>query len=120
MVPPLRLPRVSLVAVTALGVVFLSSGKTVADVGAEARSILSANCAKCHGSMKQKGGLRLDSRDGALGKGDSGSSTVVPGRPGASELIRRVSATDATVRMPPGETALTAAQVETLRKWIEA
>src|SRR5689334_16175477 len=125
MFPPLRLPRGPFLGVclTALGLAaFCQPGTAAApaDVDAEARSILTANCLKCHGSTKQKGGLRFDSREGALGRGDSGATAVAPGRPAASEVIRRVTATDATVRMPPGRAALTASQVATLRTWIEA
>jgi mono/diheme cytochrome c family protein len=125
MFPPLRSPQASFVrvCVAALGIAaFPDPGTTAAaaDVGAEARAVLTANCLKCHGPAKQKGGLRFDTRDGVLGPGDSGSPAVAPGRPGASELIRRVSATDAAVRMPLGATALTDAQIDTLRKWIEA
>src|SRR6185295_4608774 len=110
MFPPLRSPVARFVGVclTALGVgVFAQPGTSAAaDIAADARSMLTANCLKCHGPEKQKGGLRFDSRERALGKGESGAIAIVPGRPGASELIRRVTATDATVRMPPGETAL--------------
>src|SRR5262245_17885118 len=124
MFPPLRFPGAPFVGVclTALSLAaFPQPGTTAAaDVEAEARSILTTNCLKCHGPARQKGGLRFDSRDGALGKGGAGVTAVAPGRPAASELIRRVTATDASVRMPPGETALTASQVEALRKWIEA
>src|SRR5262249_15248290 len=125
MFPPLRFPGTPFIGVclTALALAaFPHPGTTpaAADVEADARSILSANCVKCHGPAKQKGGLRFDTRDGVLGRGDSGSPAVAPGRPGASELLRRVTATDATVRMPLNATALTAAQVDTLRKWIEA
>jgi mono/diheme cytochrome c family protein len=121
----LRFPGTPFVGVclTALGIAAFPPPGTTADatdVDAEARSILSANCQKCHGPGKQKSGIRFDSREGALGKGESGAIAVAPGRPAASELIRRVTAKDGTVRMPPGETALTATQVETLRKWIEA
>ncbi len=104
------------------GVVLLLAGTAVnaADVGAEARAILTANCLKCHGPAKQKGGLRLDSRDAAVSKADSGAPAVVPHKPDASELIRRVTAADAKTRMPPGDTPLTAGQIDTLRKWIDA
>jgi mono/diheme cytochrome c family protein len=124
MLPPSRFPGARFVGacLTALGIAaFPHPGTTAAaDVDVEARSILTANCLKCHGPAKQKGELRFDAREGALVKGDSGATAVAPGRPAASELIRRVTAKDPTVRMPPGETALTASQVETLRKWIEA
>jgi mono/diheme cytochrome c family protein len=125
MFPPLRVPRVPFVGVclTALGIAaFLQPGTTAAaaDVDIEAHSILTATCLKCHGPAKQKGGLRFDTRDGVLGRGDSGTPSVVAGRSGSSELIRRVTATDATERMPLGATALSAAQIDTLRKWIDA
>src|SRR5262245_26583339 len=123
MLPPLRFPGAPFVGVclTALGIAaFPQPAATAADLDAEARSILTAHCLKCPGPAKQKGGLRFDSREGVLGKGDSGTTAVVPGRPTASEMFRRVTAQDATERMPPGETALTASRVETLRKWIEA
>ena len=87
----MRFPRAPFVGVclTALGIAaFPSPGTTAAaaDVDAEARSILTANCQKCHGPAKQKGGIRFDSREGALGKGDSGATAVAPGRPAASEV----------------------------------
>src|SRR5262245_30745810 len=121
MFPPLRstlVPFAGLCVVATGLAVGPPPGKTEAD--AEARSILAAHCVKCHGPVKQKGGLRFDSRDGLLGKGDSGSPAVAPGRPDASEMIRRVTATDAGVRMPPGDARLSTAQVAALRKWIEA
>ena len=91
-----------------------------ADPHAEARQILSDNCLKCHGPAKQKGGLRLDSRAGAVGKGDSGAQAINPGKAALSEVMRRVTAKDATERMPPGDKALSAAQIESLRQWIDS
>ncbi len=104
-----------------IGAVFLLTGTAAAaDVGAEARAILTTNCLKCHGPAKQKGGLRLDSRDATVAKADSGAPAVVAHKPDASELVRRVTAADAKTRMPPGDTPLTAGQIDTLRKWIDA
>jgi mono/diheme cytochrome c family protein len=93
---------------------------TAADIDVEARTLLAASCQKCHGPTKQRGGLRLDSRDAAVGKGDSGLPAIMPGKAAASELIRRVIAKDPAERMPAGGAALTAAQIDTLRKWIDA
>lgn len=90
-----------------------------ADRDAEARAIITANCLKCHGPNKQKGGLRFDTRDGLLGIGDTGAHAVVSGKPGASEMMRRLMSTDTALRMPPGDVGLTEAQIETVRKWIE-
>src|SRR5690242_16332569 len=88
MFPPRRFVRNPLAGLcaAALGLAVVPQpGKTVlaADPDAEARSILAANCVKCHGPTKQKGGLRFDTRDGLLAKGDSGSPAVTPGKPAA-------------------------------------
>jgi hypothetical protein len=52
------------------------------------RPVLIKECYSCHSSeaKKIKGGLRLDSRAGVLGGGDSGPA-VVPGKPSESRLI---------------------------------
>src|ERR1700722_19217321 len=67
------------------------------------RPILSDNCFQCHGpdEAKRKGGLRLDRRDAAIGKLNSGDTAIVPGKTDASELLRRVAASNREVQMPP-------------------
>jgi hypothetical protein len=79
--------------------------------------ILKNHCNRCHGE-KEQGGIRLDSRENLLKAGDSGDSIVVPGEPAQSELYRRVTATDAEERMPPGGEPLKEKQIEQLRNWI--
>ena len=92
------------------------------DFNRDVRPILAENCFKCHGfdDQARKGGLRLDTADGATKKSDSDHSAVVPGNPDASELVARLIASDAAERMPPPETGrvLKPAQIETLRRWI--
>jgi cytochrome c553 len=110
--------RLELIAVCVAGLAQPGSAADKPDLAADARAILTATCTKCHGAGKQKGGLRFDSRDGLLGNGDSGSAAVVPGKAAGSELIRRVSSKDKAERMPPEGEPLTAAQIETLRRWI--
>src|SRR5687768_17163865 len=54
--------------------------------------ILQARCYSCHGPNKQKGKLRLDSREFIFKGGkEKEGKTVVPGKPGESEMIRRIS-----------------------------
>src|SRR2546428_3833898 len=55
------------------------------------RPILSDNCYKCHsaGAEKIKGGLLLDTRDGALKGGNTGPA-VVPGNLEKSLLIKAI------------------------------
>jgi Protein of unknown function (DUF1549)/Planctomycete cytochrome C len=86
--------------------------------------ILSDNCFQCHGpdAAQRKGSLRLDTLEGALGKGKSGATAIVPGRKEESEVIRRILTSDVDDRMPPSDSKrqLTAAQIELLGRWIEA
>ena len=81
------------------------------------RPILSEKCLKCHGDMKQWGGLRLDSRDAVIKGGESGAA-IAPGKPDASLLISRIRETDEDLRMPQGD-QLTKRQVNDLIRWIE-
>ncbi len=81
------------------------------------RPILLDNCFACHGpdSAARKADLRLDRRDASMDMG-----AVVPGEPDNSTLVERIFSDDPEMVMPPPSTkkALTAAQKETLKKWI--
>lgn len=92
----------------------------LAVLSAEARGVLAHNCTKCHGQHKQKGELRLDLRDAAMKGGESGKS-IVPGKPAASELVRRIKLphTDDET-MPPEKGPLDAKDIALLEKWIAA
>src|SRR6266542_3529861 len=66
------------------------------------RPVLVEHCYPCHSetAKKQRGGLRLDSRDSLRRGGDSGPA-IMPGRPDRSLLIKAVRYTDEHLRMPP-------------------
>jgi hypothetical protein len=53
------------------------------------RPVLAENCFGCHGAKKQRGGLRLDSRELLLHGTDDGP-VVVAGHPEKSKLIRAI------------------------------
>ena len=74
-------------------------------------------CFSCHGALEQEGGLRLDTRQLMLAGGDSGPA-VVPGSPETSLLVERISATDASERMPPEGEPVTREQIERITQWI--
>jgi len=83
--------------------------------------IFQAHCIRCHGAGKQESGLRLDDRAAALRGGDNGR-LLVTGKSSDSELIKRITSTDDSLRMPPSgkeNKPLSAAQIATLRKWID-
>ena len=75
------------------------------DFNRDIRPISSENCIVCHGpdAKHREADLRLDVRDGALGK-TGGPAAVVPGQPEKSELIARLISEDEDVRMPPPDT----------------
>ena len=81
------------------------------------RPLLHDQCHSCHGPTKQKGNLRLDSRESMLRGGDSGPA-VVAGHPEKSLLVRAIGYEDDNLRMPP-RSKLAAGQIAALRHWIE-
>jgi hypothetical protein len=95
-----------------------SSAATAADFDRDVRPILSTRCLRCHAAVGPEAGLDLTSSEKANAALESGNRAIVPGDPAASELLRRVSATDPDERMPPIGDPLTPAEVETLRGWI--
>lgn len=82
--------------------------------------ILQRSCIDCHGPKKARGRLRLDSREAALAGGKSTVAAIVPGKPDASELLRRVKLPrDDDDAMPPAKDhALSASEIKALEKWI--
>jgi len=84
--------------------------------------ILSDNCFKCHGpdEKARKAKLRLDVKEGAFRVKD-GVAVIVPGKPGQSELIKRITSKDPDEMMPPPDSnrKLTAHQIELLTRWVE-
>ncbi|MEN9575622.1 MAG: hypothetical protein RL514_3477 [Verrucomicrobiota bacterium] len=90
------------------------------DFARDIQPILETSCLRCHGAVKPKGGLRLDTRDAALRGGASGPA-ILPGRSVESRLIHAVARLDAETQMPPPgkHGPLTAEQVGKLRAWID-
>lgn len=79
------------------------------------RPLLHARCVECHGPEKQKAGLRLDIKAGAIK-----APIIVPGKSADSELIRRVSSTDPAERMPSKGAPLSPREIALLRAWIDS
>lgn len=89
------------------------------DFSRDIQPIFNQNCVSCHGGVRQKGGVSFIFREEALGKGDSGKRTIVPGDPDASELMVRITSKDPDRRMPYRTPALRPEQIELLRRWIK-
>jgi hypothetical protein len=119
------------VTTTAFGLTFLllvvNAGALQAedvrvDFDRDIQGILSDNCFRCHGPNEKdrQGELRLDVPDGLFAKRDD-RRPVVPGKPGNSELFRRITADDELERMPPPDSGktLTADEIALIKRWIE-
>lgn len=78
------------------------------------RPLLAEHCWKCHGPEKQRGGLRLDSREALLAGGDSGP-VVVAGDPDNSLLISAVKYE--SLEMPPTG-KLPSEAIDVLTAWV--
>jgi hypothetical protein len=83
------------------------------------RPILSDKCYTCHGPGRQMSGLRFDREDVAKQALKSGHVAIVPGDTAKSEMIHRVSSTEAAVRMPRGAEPLSARDIALLGRWVE-
>jgi hypothetical protein len=91
------------------------------DFNYDIRPLISSKCYHCHGpdEKARKAKLRLDVREDAIQEHESGP-TIVPGDAAKSELIRRITSTDRDEVMPPPKEdhALSAAEVDLFRRWI--
>ncbi|HUD84275.1 MAG TPA: DUF1553 domain-containing protein [Candidatus Saccharimonadales bacterium] len=86
--------------------------------------ILSEHCFHCHGPdsaarKPKKHPLRLDRGDFAYEVRDDGKPVIIKGDPGASELVRRITATDDDVMPPRSELKpLNAGEIDLIKLWI--
>ncbi len=84
------------------------------------KPILARRCYSCHGGLKQKSGLRLDTA-AAIQVGGDGGPAIEPGNSGESRLIDAVTGANGFSRMPPkaeGE-PLKPDEIAALRRWID-
>ncbi len=86
------------------------------DYAKEIKPLLKARCYACHGALKQKAGLRLDSVALMRKGGDSGDII----HPAPALLLERVTTTDKHDRMPPEGAPLNAEEIGKLKAWIAA
>src|SRR2546423_5620 len=108
--------RVALCGIFALSSSLLFGGQI--DFKNDIQPILEKRCVECHGEKKQKASLRFDSKAAILKGGDSGDPMIVPGKPDAGTLIKRIVSTDDDEKMPPKGERLNEQQIATLKSWI--
>ncbi|MEZ5385198.1 MAG: PSD1 and planctomycete cytochrome C domain-containing protein [Prosthecobacter sp.] len=100
----------------------LSVSAHAVDFNRDVRPILAQQCFACHGmdDHGRKGKLRLDLSESSYGAGKSGEIAIVPGKPDASELVRRILTTDEDDLMPPPHTKKVLSENDkvVLKTWI--
>lgn len=113
--------RLILVAMVAVGFPLRTvKAEGNVDFSGEIKPILESVCVQCHGPEKQKGKLRLDSREAWLKGGENGP-VFKAGHPEESDFFQRVTlAEDQDDVMPPKGKAdhLTPAQIDLVKRWI--
>ncbi len=92
------------------------NGRDIEFFETKVRPVLVEKCFSCHGAEKQRGGLRLDSREAMLKGGDSGAAFVA-GEPQKSILIRALHY-DGALKMPPAG-KLNEDIITALTQWIQ-
>lgn len=95
-----------------------ASSLLAVDYVKDIKPLLQERCYACHGALKQKAGLRMDTAAAMRQGGDEGDILAKD----RSLLIERITTTDKHERMPPeGEgSMLNAEQVAKLQSWISA
>ena len=109
---------------TATSITPTAAARATVRYGRDVRPILSDRCFLCHGTDPETraADLRLDTFEDATMDLGGGFAAIVPGDADASLLFERITATDPHDIMPPPEAnkpALTPAEIETIRTWIE-
>ncbi len=82
------------------------------------RPILNKNCLSCHGGVKQSGGFSLLFEEEAFAITDSGKPAIVRGKPGKSELIKRLRHQDPKLRMPFESHPLAEEEIALIERWV--
>ncbi len=90
---------------------------TAPDFASEVLPVLERRCFACHGPLRQRGDLRLDSRPAMLIGGARGAA-IVPGDVEASLLVQAIRR-EGDVRMPPPR-PLDDGEREVLEAWVAA
>lgn len=83
------------------------------------RPIVNTKCISCHGGVKQSGDFSLLFEEEAKRASKSGKLAIVPGDSKNSELIRRISHSDTTFRMPLDKEPLSKEEIQLIADWID-
>jgi hypothetical protein len=100
-------------------ITFFAFPKSAIDFNTQVKPIFNKKCIACHGGVKQKAGFSLLFREQALANTESGKPAIIPGKPGESELVKRITETDPDERMPYKHEPLSKTEINILEQWIK-
>lgn len=80
-------------------------------------AVFRAHCTPCHNGDVQRGGLRLDTKEGVI-KGGNNGNLVRAGNPKASLLLQRIRGEGDLPRMPQGFAPINRQKEATIVAWI--
>ncbi|HEV3263095.1 MAG TPA: c-type cytochrome domain-containing protein, partial [Gemmataceae bacterium] len=123
---PLRSPTISALIRVALPALFLAAvipnlraeeARPPTDFEKAYATVIVKNCLACHNATESKGNLDLTRKEGLLDRGAK-PPVIVPGKPGESYLIERVTKGS----MPPNKAGkrLSSEEVAALSAWVES
>lgn len=85
----------------------------------QVRAVFAHSCYKCHSADKIKGELRLDQKD-LVFKGGKSGPIIIPGQPGKSELVRRITLPRGHKEAMPGKgKPLSNDEIELITYWVK-
>ncbi|HEY0550880.1 MAG TPA: DUF1549 domain-containing protein, partial [Verrucomicrobiae bacterium] len=112
--------RIAILISTILASTLCGVSAATIDYGRDVLPILSDKCYHCHGpdEKARKAKLRLDLKESTLRTNDP---VIIPGNLRDSELVKRITTTNADDQMPPPDSnrSLTSQQIQTLQQWVE-
>ncbi|HKC35591.1 MAG TPA: DUF1549 domain-containing protein, partial [Chitinophagaceae bacterium] len=98
---------------------YFSSDSAKIDYNTQVKPIFNKKCITCHGGVRAKSNFSLLFREDAMKPAKSGKYPIVPGYPGKSEMIRRITERNEDERMPYKHDPLTKEEISILKKWIK-
>jgi len=116
-------PRHGLCLLLSTTFIFMGTQASLAagpDFKREIQPILEQACVRCHGQEKERGDLRMHTREELMKGGEQGPAVVV-GKPADSLLIELVSLEHDHEDIMPGKgDPLSRRQIHALERWVEA
>jgi mono/diheme cytochrome c family protein len=95
-----------------------AENRATVDYAIQIKPLLKEHCVACHGAVKPRAGLRLDTAAAAL-KGGKAGPAVIPGHGAESPLVAALRGVGDGERMPLNRPALPESEIRIVETWID-